>query len=1039
MNKKIITIFILGIFMISLISAVDEFDFDNFATFDKSYCDDIKDNNGLHYGQYKNCYGTYEIFDRPWYYFGANKLKEVELLDNDGLNCGRYCTAYGTTTLYEDETLMDNVRFERVFEDGSREDTEIRSYKVMIKKETTDYETICNPENVNGTQVTTCSEVESGESYKWVEYNGEILEGKKGNGVVYEWKIEGEKDPDKVVDWIGSWNGQEGTEWAIWGPTNLTEGKVFLDSPANNSIAENPNVEFNCSTIVEGGATIVNISLWNNISGTWGLNSTIFDIAEYSSQFVDENNSFNLAGTNTEQATWAQINVSNGESNTSINKVYKSSNSAVTHTKVTSADGSTTYATGAFSGDVATLNATIKLEAETNYRVYGCCNAACSSTCLHAYNDGLGTPVDTGKITWETIAGDPAGRVWNIVGLSVADESIVNVSFTEKISENTLWTCQACDSDGDCGFADENRTVKVDTVGPNLNITYPITNISFDYDDDNLVDIELNWTVNDTNLDTCWYFNNTDNVTITCGDNATWSLPYGTYTHLVYANDSFGNVGFNSKTVKYNLKVLENSRTFTNPILEGQEDTIILNVTGDGTQTLTANFWYNNTKYNATKNGNDVDATFTTTLTTTNEGTIPLFWEITHGSDIFNTTESNQTVNPLAIGDCGVNDSVVFNFTIVDEVTQVALENTTIEFDLTISSQSGVFIADFNDTRTNENPSAICTTTNLSDSPVLIEGIVRYQGNESYISEFYTIQNYSLSNQTLSNNITLYDLTTTVAQEFKITFKDDNFLPVPRAILDLQRYYISEGVYKTVEQPPFDDNGETLANFVLGDVIYTLVVKKDGQILGTFDNVKAFCDNAATGDCTISLNTFSAAVGPDSYTSSRGVTFTMDYDKDTRVASAIFSVDDSTTQSMVLNVTLNDNFGNTEVCFDELTSSSGTLTCNVPSSFGNATATGILYKSGDPLGKIKVDLNSDSRDIYGASTVTLGLISFVTLLGIGLSGSAVVTVSFMIIGTVVNAGLVLINQSGFIGYGSAFLWLITALLVILWKANRRNA
>jgi len=91
-------------------------------------------------------------------------------------------------------------------------------------------------------------------------------------------------------------------------------------------------------------------------------------------------------------------------------------------------------------------------------------------------------------------------------------------TYTNTITAPTLWTCQACDSDGDCGFALENRTVLIDTVEPTINITYPEEDMGVGNIGDNET---FNWTATDDNIDTCWYEYNDTNTTVTCGDNTT--------------------------------------------------------------------------------------------------------------------------------------------------------------------------------------------------------------------------------------------------------------------------------------------------------------------------------------------------------------------------------------------------------------------------------------------------------------------------------------------------------------------------------------
>ncbi len=78
-----------------------------------------------------------------------------------------------------------------------------------------------------------------------------------------------------------------------------------------------------------------------------------------------------------------------------------------------------------------------------------------------------------------------------------------------------------------------------DSTAPLIRVIYP-TNTSY-----NAVQTALNFTVSDeTALSTCWYFNGTANLTITCGANATTGLSslQGSNTWVAYANDSSNNL-----------------------------------------------------------------------------------------------------------------------------------------------------------------------------------------------------------------------------------------------------------------------------------------------------------------------------------------------------------------------------------------------------------------------------------------------------------------------------------------------------------------
>ena len=92
----------------------------------------------------------------------------------------------------------------------------------------------------------------------------------------------------------------------------------------------------------------------------------------------------------------------------------------------------------------------------------------------------------------------------------------------------------------------ELRTVSIDTTIPALAITTPINNTNTT---NNVLNV--NFTVSDSNLGSCWYSNDTYTINRSTGctqnlTNITWSE--GGHNVTVYGNDSAGNVNFSSIT-----------------------------------------------------------------------------------------------------------------------------------------------------------------------------------------------------------------------------------------------------------------------------------------------------------------------------------------------------------------------------------------------------------------------------------------------------------------------------------------------------------
>lgn len=227
-------IFVLSILSILLLSVVSAFDWDNV----KSYSKPIGDR----YGEitFKNAFGLPLI---------GSDLAKVKLTSNSDICID--CYAEGTTTLYTDGYLMNDLKFRR-----STTDTNYfyRQYKIYIQngfKEQKYTEEVCDAKKLI-TDKWNCYNVEKTMLVpNWIEYNWELL--KPG---IYNWRIESKKAYYETIDWVGTWFGIDGTEWAVWGGTNYTDGNysvhVFRDV-GTFSFNHTNAVPLNVSVLVVAG------------------------------------------------------------------------------------------------------------------------------------------------------------------------------------------------------------------------------------------------------------------------------------------------------------------------------------------------------------------------------------------------------------------------------------------------------------------------------------------------------------------------------------------------------------------------------------------------------------------------------------------------------------------------------------------------------------------------------------------------------------------------------------------------------------------
>lgn len=554
------------------------------------------------------------------------------------------------------------------------------------------------------------------------------------------------------------------------------------------------------------------------------------------------------------------------------------------------------------------------------------------------------------------------------------------------------------------------------------------------------VSLYLNGTINQTN---------TSQVTGTY--NFSVALPVGVYAWTIkaYGNDSVEYSATNGTFTIGVSKVAFNPSNFSTQAIEQTTQTYKVNFTlGSGYSVSSVNFTFNQTNYTASFSL--VNATYyqaTASLTTpsvTSNVNKTFNWSVfLTDSSTHTSSNEQQTVLNFGIDNCTTNTIQILNLTLKDEDNQANLigvgNNTLMRVDVDLYPNASLTTPtfSFSSSYSQTNPARVCVNSSLGGSIFYMNSQIEYSA-DLFSIEFYNIQNYSLNaTNNPSENISLYDLNSSRAQVFTISYKDDTFLAVSGALIQVQRKYVSEGVFKVVEIPMTDVNGEALAHLVLNDVIYSFTIVKDGELLATFNNVYAVCQNPSINDCVINLNSFSSNIPVEDFSSSQDFTYTLTWNETSRVVSTTFSIPSGAVSLISLNVTESDALG-TSLCSSSVTTSAGTLDCTIGSSFGNSSIYAYIYKDNILIAQGMLKLDQDPVDIYGGAMVFLGLLVMMTLLGAGLSDSAVLTGVFLVVGVALLFALNLVANNGFIGGTATILFLIVAVILLLIKGARRT-
>jgi|TARA_R100001530_G_scaffold34477_2_gene26916 hypothetical protein len=490
------------------------------------------------------------------------------------------------------------------------------------------------------------------------------------------------------------------------------------------------------------------------------------------------------------------------------------------------------------------------------------------------------------------------------------------------------------------------------------------------------------------------------------------------------------------------------SETFNNDTIEGSVETFKINITlASNIRVSTAFLNYNNTEYEGTLEASGTNALIIRNITipsTTAKINNTFFWTINtdDGSQI-NSSLHNQTVSLLALDDCSAYVNQLFNFTLYDEDDQSLLDgpnqNTSIKLELeVIDTATNTQVLNYSNDFALTNPALVCVQNNLTTTEYRLDGVVEYKSLNRF-QEFYHFQNFELNDQTQNTLFKLYNLNSSKGTEFKITYKDSNFVPVVGAIFNIQRKYIEEGLFKTVEFPKSGDEGYTIGHLVRNDVIYNIIISKGGVVLSTFTDFVADCQNPLLISCEINLNSFSSSNLPSDFRNLNDFSYTLTFDEDTRVVDSVYTIPSGVSSEISLNVTLFDSLGNNTVCSDSLTSSGGALSCTMPASFGNTTVVAKLYKAGEFQTQATIRLNSKPIEIYGANLLFIAL--FICLIFIGVSATSnnpMVYGILLALGSVIMVSLNLIYVPSWTGTGATLLWFIIAIGLMLIKGGTRQ-
>jgi len=472
----------------------------------------------------------------------------------------------------------------------------------------------------------------------------------------------------------------------------------------------------------------------------------------------------------------------------------------------------------------------------------------------------------------------------------------------------------------------------------------------------------------------------------------------------------------------------------TNSFL-GQISYFELNATFDSETTtdLVSTLYINGTAYSSSLvlSSNLLRAYNSINLDSYGNGNLTYYFKIDYKlNGIQNTTNSsfyNITVRNLVNNDfdnCSINTQRIINLSMADEDSRT---NITGYYEVNFNILNSVLNTIFTVNRTyNSSNAVICMNASLINTTFYGNLKVKYN-SVNRVTEEYNQERIYINKSFLPYNITLYDLLSTNSDEFKLTFKDINYLPISGAIVEVWREYIPLGIFLLVEAPKTDTYGNTIVHLVTSTENYNIYAKINNNTVASLINAKAYCSSTTT--CTYTILSSSDGGSNVDFLTSYGVSWNKFYNTSTKILTLSFS--SVNTLSNLINITgqVNNNY----VCSNSLNATGGTITCTVQSIYYNDT---IIFKGYVNNNLIFTDSQKVTIETIPKDTIryimAIVLILVITLMGLT---SGPLLILLLIVSLVGASGLYLIDSGGFLGASSLVL-IIIALVIVLFKMTR---
>lgn len=409
------------------------------------------------------------------------------------------------------------------------------------------------------------------------------------------------------------------------------------------------------------------------------------------------------------------------------------------------------------------------------------------------------------------------------------------------------------------------------------------------------------------------------------------------------------------------------------------------------------------------------------------------YWQITvfdgTNSYNFNTIEETkqQNVTRIHLEKCNATYTIkAVNFTAYRE------DNLTIINPFSIAGTFQTWLGTGSVKRTQSFQNATSTSLDLCLTPTnrtqFTNAQIEYSFNNenvTFVPRNYYFQNASLTNVT--QDIRLLLLEAEDSTTFIIKVQDQKLSPVEDAMVYIQKYYPSDGTFRTVQIAKTDSNGETVGFYEAETVDYKHIIVKDGVTL-----LETSQQKVVGKDVPFTLTfTVGTALGYPwlPFEKNNNIFSSLLHNKTTNIVTFTYiDTTGATTSARLLVIKPSaSNSSYQTICDLTSTQSSATLSCNMSNYQGSFVAYGYIETETTDILNFLI---STARDIFAREGLLIALFIYMVA-GFAFIWSPVAGI------VSINSAIILTNIIGFTSFSPIFIFgglAVSLIAIILLKS-----